>query len=227
MTVFEKNTNIRTVFLGILLCALLVLLFQISDAVVKIEQDAHSISGETVSLLASAKDFVPKQSIDVAKINEVVSSVQSATDAAKTRINETGPTITAATKLVEKLGVSADKVNAPCPPKDSDKLHPCGTLADVAKTLNSGRGTLVVAEKGIYNFDGHEDELFTQEKATWLKTDVAVEAFGDSTKQLDGILKDGKEEADKLVHPAKKKLTFWGAVLATGQTIQKLSPPLF
>lgn len=227
MTVFEKNTTVRTVFLGVLAGALLVLLFQVSKAVLTIEQDVQSMTGQADALIARARWFVPEKKIDIGKINEAVGGVQSATRAAQRRIDATAPAVTAAAALVQKLGVSVDKVNAPCPPKESDKLHPCGTLADVAKTLNTGRGTLGKAEIAMFKFNSHEDELFAQEQSTWKHTDDAVAAFSDSMKHADAILADGQIEADKFTHPSKKKLTFWGAILATGQTLQKLSPPLF
>lgn len=55
----------------------------------------------------------------------------------------------------------------------------------------------------------------------------ASASAADGIKQADGILADGKEEADKIVHPPKKKLGFWGSIWMGAQAVHKLSPPLF
>jgi hypothetical protein len=42
-----------------------------------------------------------------------------------------------------------------------------------------------------------------------------------------GILQDGKDEADKLAHPPKRKLGFWAGVLAGGDAARHFMPPIF
>lgn len=49
----------------------------------------------------------------------------------------------------------------------------------------------------------------------------------DITAHAEHVSEMGDEELTKLVHPTKKKLTFWGGVWAAAQVIHKLSPPLF
>lgn len=57
--------------------------------------------------------------------------------------------------------------------------------------------------------------------------DTSTAAIADSAKHADAVAGDIQFEADKLAHPAKKKLGFWGGIWAGAQVIHKLSPPLF
>lgn len=184
MTFAEKNTLARTGFLGLLTCVLMALAVQGSDVLKDAQQDEHGIAVQGSDLLASAKGFIPAQPLDVAKFYTVMQSAVDLLNAGKQQVDATGPTIKAATSFVQKLGVSADKFNVPCPANDDDKLHPCGTLADVAKTLNTGRHTLGEIEIGVHNFDTHEDSLFLQEQQTWAKANTAIDSantlFSDS-----------------------------------------------
>jgi hypothetical protein len=223
MTVFEKNTMVRTVYLGVLLCAVLVLLLQVSDAVISIRHDMDAVAGESDSLLERARWFIPQQRVDVARINVTIGS---------------------AGELLRNGNRTLAKINAPCVP------GPCGLLADGAKTLNTARMTMGQVEiaanhedKNLATLDRQESTIFADTHAdldalhalvaspdliaTVRNLNTTSASFADSMKQADAILKDGKIEADKFVHPSTKKITFWGAILATGQTLQKLSPPLF
>lgn len=49
----------------------------------------------------------------------------------------------------------------------------------------------------------------------------------DITEHTAHMTEMGDEELTKLVHPTKKKVTFWGGVWAAAQVVHKLSPPLF
>lgn len=49
----------------------------------------------------------------------------------------------------------------------------------------------------------------------------------DITSHTAHMTEMGDEELTKLVHPTKKKVTFWGGVWAAAQVVHKLSPPLF
>lgn len=185
-------------------------------------------------------------------------------------------------------------INRPC-----SKDQSCGTLADVAKTLNTIRGTagqIEIAAKHengqLSTLDAQERELFADLHAvtvnaqqltasltrtsdgagialaslnadlltvdetmkaaqpvldsTAMAAKSATAAADQVTKILstaaipdtlthvasmtnsgDRILKDGADEADKLTHPPKVKLTFWGALWAVEQKIKSGLPPLF
>jgi hypothetical protein len=176
MMTFERwNTLARTLMLGIVVFALLVLVFQAGGVLTSAKDDTNAVSVQAVDLLKTAQGFIPKQSIDVAKFYAVAASAVALLDTTKSKVSATQPAIDATASFVQKLGVSADRLNVPCPANDNDKLHPCGTLADVAKTLNSGRHTLVEVETGVHKFDEHEDALFAQEQETWARTNVVLD----------------------------------------------------
>jgi len=64
-------------------------------------------------------------------------------------------------------------------------------------------------------------------KATLANIAATSAATADSAKHVDGTLALVHEEADKIVHPPKKKLGFWGSIYAGAQIIHKFEPPLF
>ena len=223
MTVAEINTAIRTAFLGVLLAALLVLLFQVSAAVVTITQDVRAVTGEADALLERARWFVPQERLDMRAVNATVSH---------------------AGELLARGNRTLEEINAPCVP------GPCGVLADAAKTLNTARMTMGQVEIAANHEDKNLATLDTQEAVIYaganqnlqalhallaspdlLQTlhnlDSTSAAVAHSAVEADGTLTDVRDEVHKLTHPSKKKIGFWGAILATGQTIQKLSPPLF
>lgn len=179
-----------------------------------------------------------------------------------------------------KINQSLDTINSPC-----GAGHPCGTLADIARTLNTVRGTFGQIEiaanhedKNLSTLDKQELTLFGDLHNTTLQAQNTLagvnqtaqgaslalqtvngsigalrpllEASTHTTVDLDRAINDpsihqtaihvesitasgdriagdAAFEADKLTHPPKVKLTFWGAVWAGIQYVHKLSPPLF
>jgi hypothetical protein len=67
----------------------------------------------------------------------------------------------------------------------------------------------------------------TEVTDTLQHVDAATASIADSTRQADAILTDAREEADKLAHPPKKKLTFWGVILAGGDAARHFMPSIF
>lgn len=57
--------------------------------------------------------------------------------------------------------------------------------------------------------------------------DTSTAAMSEATRHADAVAGDIQFEADKLAHPPKKKLGFWGSIWLGAQAIHKLSPPLF
>jgi hypothetical protein len=220
MTFERWNTLARTLMLFAITCVLLVLAFQAGGVLKNAQQDEHGIAMQSADLLRSAKGFIPAQPLDMKKFYAVA-------DAADALLVESKNTV--------------QLLHQPCVP------GPCGLLSDGAKTLNTARLTMGQIEIAANHEDKNLGTLDQQEATIYAGTnddvqalhallaspdllqnlDTTSAAFADSAKQADGVLTDAKFEADKLTHPTKKKLTFWGAVLATGETIQKLSPPLF
>ncbi len=198
------------------------------------------------------------------------------------------------TYSMAEVDATLREINRPCGKKES-----CGTLADVAKTLNTFRGAagqLEVAaaheNKQLTTIDKQEAQIYAdvhtsltdlhgellnvqeltaslnettqQATATLRSTDHAVKTM-DSTIQAaqpvldnssiamghldalltapdliqamahanamtasgDRIMGDAAFEADKLTHPPKAKLTFWGGVWLVTQKVHSVLPPLF
>lgn len=187
-----------------------------------------------------------------------------------------------------KFDATLSEVNRPC-----GGTAPCGTLADVAKTLNTVRGTFGQIEiaanhenKNLTALDKHEatlfadthaalvniqgatasvDEMAQQASAAIKTTNTTIEDMqpvlanasivlghadasvdhlntlldmpeipetvkhaASITASADRIVKDGADEADKLVHPPVKKVTFWGAIDGAFLWIHShLIPPIF
>jgi hypothetical protein len=223
MTFERYNTLARTAFLGLLTCVFVVLAFQVGGVLKNVQQDEHGIAVQSADLLSSAKGFIPAQPLDVKKFYAIADS---------------------AVALLNTGNRTLQLVIAPCVP------GPCGLLADGAKTLNTARITMGQIEIAANHEDKNLGTLDQQEATIYaganddvqalhallaspdlLQTmhnlDTTSAAVADSAVQADGTLTDVHDEVHKLVHPTKKKMTFWGAMLATGQTIQKLMPPLF
>jgi hypothetical protein len=152
--------------------------------------------------------------------------------------------LVASTGTTNRLNRTLDVVDQPCVP------GPCGTLADVAKTLNTVRGTSGQVEilfnhedKNLHTLDAQEAVFFTDVHGTLtdannlltspsvtntlLNFDATSKSIADGTMQADATLTDVRLFADKLTHPPKKKLTFWTATEAGGDYAKHFMPPLF
>lgn len=63
--------------------------------------------------------------------------------------------------------------------------------------------------------------------ATLANVDRSTQNLAAASAQAAAILADGRAEADKYVHPPKRKLGFWGATEAAGDWLRHFLPPLF
>lgn len=130
-----------------------------------------------------------------------------------------------AQRVLSKTADSVDHVNAPCAP------GPCGTLADVAKTLNTFRmtsGQLEIAanheDQNLGTLDAQENQLFDDLHGTAMRLNSNLDTtqltfahvdglitspiltkmandWADTSHQVDGIAVDAHKEADALVAP--------------------------
>jgi hypothetical protein len=107
----------------------------------------------------------------------------------------------------------------------TDSLHMLSAHTTTAvDTANTTLGDLDAAIKL------HSAQLATSEADfdAVLKPIPAIEAnVQNMTFSGAGILQNGKDETDKLVHPNKKKLGFWGSVYAGANVVHKFEPPIF
>lgn len=101
------------------------------------------------------------------------------------------------------------------------------------QSLDSISDTLKAAKPAIENLNATVVETnATIASADRLISDPAIPKLIDSGQRLTesaaGLVQDGKEEADKFVHPQKKKLTFMVGLNATVDWMcSHLIPPLF
>lgn len=72
-------------------------------------------------------------------------------------------------QVADLIRVTNHRLNDPCSDRGA-----CGTLADVNRTLATIRGTSGQVETGLLRFNGHSDELFTQERLTYANVNRAV-----------------------------------------------------
>jgi hypothetical protein len=117
------------------------------------------------------------------------------------------------------------------------------TFSDLDATAKATTGTAIQATDSLKQITGsivpvlndtdttvkHADGLVTspdvaQSLFYWNQTSASV---ADTMKHVDATAGDVQFEADKLAHPPKKKLGFWGAILAGGDAVRHFMPPLF
>lgn len=91
--------------------------------------------------------------------------------------------------------------------------------------LNQANRTLESADEAVAHLDALANGPDVKESMDYIA--ASSKSIADGTAQADAILADAREEADKFTHPPKKKLTFWGGVMATVEVVHKFEPPLF
>jgi hypothetical protein len=181
------NTLKAVALVAMILAAAFVclLLFQ-ADRTLKHVDSA--LSG-TVSRLNGAIDPIPGVVLSVG------GEVKSSLDTLNRQVATVGPVVTKAGPVLEnlnldtaKLGNSIDlvtgRVTALCPPKASDELHPCGTIADVGKTLNTVRGAVGQIEiaaihenRNLTTLDTQETTLFNDFHGTATRANTSLDTF--------------------------------------------------
>jgi ABC-type transporter Mla subunit MlaD len=197
---------------------------------------------ELVAVSKQANLVAGKAGAEFDVLHGVTASIQSKID---------GLDVGHVNSAIVKVNTTLDIVNRQC------GKQPCGTLADVAKTLNTVRGTFGQIEVAANHEDkqlatldaqertmfgnvndmvtaanssvGHFDALITSPDVTktLANVNVSTAAIADSSKQADAILTDGRKEADKLANPPKRKMTFWTATMAAGDYARHFMPSIF
>jgi len=225
MTWWHKLALGTVPVVGVCLC---LLLLQISAAVPQFVSDARGLSGEGVTAFRS--------------VNTTVGSVNTLVQHTTTRVDGLQTT---QTKLNKGIDLLTHRLTDLCPdPKAVDAaIHPCGLIANADKTLSTARGTMGQVEVAANSFDKHQSTFYQQEADLNQKTQSTVADLdrfitspdllgtlhnvNETTAHVDATAGDIQFEADKLAHPPKKKIGFWGGVWAGAQVVHKISPPLF
>lgn len=219
---------------GVFLC---VLLWQIGAAVDRASSDEVTIARQAAATLGEVNQPCPGAASDslqcgtLAQLNIELRNLAVATASANATI--------------DNVNAAMKTINQPC---GDDK--PCGTLADVAKTLNTVRGTFGQIEvaanhedRNLTTLDVQEATLFADTHSTFADADALMvspdvaamfrnanatsASLADSMKQTDAMLADARAEVDKLAHPPVKKLGFWGSVWVAAKVVHRFEPPIF
>lgn len=126
--------------------------------------------------------LVPKIAATISSANASITSVNSAVKQAGntlSRVSQTtsdvGEQVGEFTKQASGVAAGLQKtvalVNAPCIP------GPCGTVADVAKTLNTSRLTLGQVEIAVNSFDKNQTRFYQQEDRLYADADQSFNHF--------------------------------------------------
>lgn len=142
-------------------------------------------------------------------------------------ISNVSVTTQAATRTLASANAVLITVNRSC-----GGGHPCGTLADVAKTLNTVRGTFGEIEIAAHHEDANLTALDAQELQLFADTHATLTgasdllassditgalssirsssaSIADASEQADAVLVDVRKEADKFTQPATETPGFW------------------
>ncbi len=146
-----------------------------------------AVSGTTIRLYSVLDGFNGVQKTAGAAIGTGSARVNRSLDNLDRQVATLGPAIKAVNPLLvnlkddtAKLGRSIDLVNAPCVP------GPCGTVADVGKTLNTVRGTFGQIEtaanhenRNLSALDTQEATLFADFHGTATRTNTTLDTFNE------------------------------------------------
>jgi hypothetical protein len=139
----------------------------------------------------TVKQLGNQTSITLSQVSTSVSRTQASITAASNSLvqvqNGLLPVENGLLATTNSLNSTLLTVNSPC-----GGGHPCGTLADVAKTLNTVRGTFGQIEvaanhenKNLTNLDAQEAQLFAD-------THLAFQGVSKATLDLDALFTDPK-----------------------------------
>jgi hypothetical protein len=132
--------------------------------------------------IQTEETLVPQISATISAANTSITHINSTIDQANKTLSgvsqttsEVGKQIGEFTKQASGVAVGLQKtvalVNAPCVP------GPCGTVADVAKTLNTSRLAIGQVEIAVNSFDKNQDRFYQQEDKLYADADQSFNHF--------------------------------------------------
>lgn len=186
--------------------------------------DESALSQEGIQALEDADDSVYAVSRSA---SGTLRSAQRAFDAAQLPLAALKGTID---DVDAGVVVTTHRLTDLCPTPAEIKagdIRECGLVANANRTLTTSRGTLGTVETAVRSFDQHEALFYAQESELNATAQQSALSLADSAKQADVILTDARIEADKLAHPTKKKLGFWGALEVGGDFARHFMPSIF
>jgi hypothetical protein len=182
------------------------------------------------------------------------SQLPTVANAATAQVNALTPVINKAARVLEAsekllnastvtVSLTNHRLNDLCEP------GPCGTLADLNRTLATGRGTMGQLEVSARDFNRHSNTFYDQEAQsskqlqtamtdvdkfitapdlidTVHQTDAAAMSIAGTTANVDAMTSDGKVWIHQRLYPTKKR-GFVSAMEAVGDFLKHFEPPLF
>lgn len=190
-----------------------------------------------VTTMGQLKDALATSNETIIDLDDTVKQLQS-------ELKTSDNTISSVQNTLVKANSSIDSINRSCVP------GPCGTLADINKTLNTVRGTFGQIEiaanhedKNLSRLDQQELILFGdfhQLASQGINTTTNIDsllkdkAISETFTHIDNITANGDRisadvafETNKLAHPPIKKLTAWGALEGAGDFARHFMPAIF
>lgn len=132
--------------------------------------------------IQAEETLMPQISATISAANASIVHVNSAVDQTNKTLlgisqttSDVGKQIGEFTKQASGVATDLQKtvslVNAPCVP------GPCGTVADIAKTLNTGRLAIGQVEIAVNSFDKNQDRFYRQEDSLYADADQSFNHF--------------------------------------------------
>lgn len=160
----------------------LALEFQVSSAIQHADAAISGKSGLLPTVTATAADAGEQAASTIAdagaRLDASLDKLDTQVAAVGPVVKKLGPALDALKDDETKLGDSIDRVNAPCVP------GPCGTFADVGKTLNTVRGTFGKIEiaanhedRNLGTLDAQEAQLYLDFHGTAIRLNTALETL--------------------------------------------------
>lgn len=156
--------------------------FQMSSAIQHVDARVSGKSGLLPTVTATAADAGEQAASTIADAGARLDTSLGKLDAQVATIGpvvkKLGPVLDNLKDDTAKLGSSIDRVNAACVP------GPCGTIADVGKTLNTVRGTFGQIEfaanhedRNLTTLDRQEAALFADFHGTATRANTSLDTF--------------------------------------------------
>ncbi len=193
----------------------------------------HSARQDVTDTATAVVDAVQTSRDDV---NSIASDVHSQIPAVEETIKNTNLAVKESQFLILQAGLTARTVRNAA---NKEYTFLDGLDRRVNNTFDNVDATLVAIQPGFKQVGPSLDRLqellkqstVTAASANKLVSDpnipIIIGNVASGTKSAAGIVQDGKDEADKLVHPPVKKMTFWGGVWLVTQKIHSVLPPIF
>lgn len=158
----------------------------------------------------------------LAQVNKVAIAAGDVANASKMQVEQSGELIKATTTNIDAIGATATKV--------ADHLS--GAADALTETAHGATAAIATTNQTIADLKPLEKAATASvEHLDVVIADPDIPSTLSSTAKITAdaarITKDAADEADRLAHPPKVKLGFWGGVWAAAKYVHQFEPPLF